>query len=231
MKALSNQIVLKMREDLEDSFGRGIPIRQNKQTGAIEPRPVYGEVLDVGPGDPIQPDVPELKRGDIVVWDLSKVGPPILEHGRALTIVSFNALLARLVNPLDPLERVQPLLDMVLTEEAPEAMRRAMTSALVLPDSVLRDGMQERPQGKETYVNQPVTTVFERVVATGSGILYANSRKHCARCKCELRQIHVPECKRGDLVCFNPAWSIEFRRGGRNLRFTPYSEIRGIVEE
>jgi co-chaperonin GroES (HSP10) len=230
MKPLSNQVVLKMREDLEDSFGRNIPIRMNKQTHAIEPRPVYGEVLAVGPGDPIQPDVPELRRGDIVVWDLSKVGPPVIEHGQNLTIVSFSALLARLVNPFDK-EEWYPLLDMVLTEAAPDAMRAAMTSALVLPDSVLRDGMQERPQGKEVYANQPVTTVFERVLATGSGIVYANSRKHCARCKEELRTIHKPECRRGDLVAFNPAWSIEWRRAGRNLRFTPYSEIRGIVEE
>ena len=220
-----------MREDLEDSFGRNIPIRINKQTQAIEPRPVYGEVLDVGPGDPIQPDVPELRRGDIVVWDLSKVGPPIIEHGANLTIVSFSALLARLANPLTDREEYHPLLDMVLTEAAPDAMRRAMTSSLVLPDSVLRDGMQERPQGKEVYANQPVTTVFERVIATGSGIVYANSRKHCARCKEELRIVHKPECRRGDLVCFNPAWAVEWRRAGRNLRFTPYSEIRGIVEE
>lgn len=230
MKPLSNQVVVKMREDLEDKYGGLIPIRINKITGAIEPRPVFGEVLAVGPGDPIQPDIPELKKGDLVIWNLAKVGIPVIEHGQNISPISFNALLARLENPFTETERYIPLLDMVLTEAAPQAMRNAMVSRIVLPDSVMRDGMQERPQGKDVDVNQPVSTVFERVVAACPGIVYAG-RNTCARCKCELRQLHKPDVVPGDLVAFNPAWSVDFRRRGRNLRFTPYSELRGVVEE
>lgn len=222
MKALSNQIVLKMREDLEDNWGN--VIRVNKATGFIEPRPVYGEVMDIGPGDPIQPDLPELRRGDVVVWDLSKIGPPVIEAGQNLTLVSFNAVLGRLENPKTDKETCTALLDMVLTEYAPLAMQRAISRLVDLPDSVARDGM------KESAGDCPISTVYERVVSVGRGIVY-QGRTKCARCKCELSQLHEPDVKKGDLVIFNPAHSVDWRRRGRNLRFTPYSEIRAKADE
>lgn len=222
MRGLSNQVVLKMREDLEDNWGN--VIRINKATGFIEPRPVYGEVMDVGPGDPIQPDLPDLRKGDVVVWDLSKIGPPVMEHGQPLTIVSFNALLGRLVNPKTDDEQCISLLDMVLTEYAPLAMQRAISRLVELPDSVARDGM------KESDGDCPISTVYERVVSVGRGIVYMG-RNLCARCKCELSQLHEPDVKKGDLVIFNPSHSIDWRRRGRNLRFTPYSEIRAKADE
>lgn len=222
MKALSNQIVLKMREDLEDTWGN--VIRVNKATGFIEPRPVYGEVMDIGPGDPIQPDLPDLKRGDVVVWNLAKIGPPIMEHGQPLTIVSFNALLGKLIHPKTDDEQCTAILDMVLTEYAPLAMQRAISQLVELPDSIARDGMKEGPG------DCPISTVFERVVSVGRGIVYVGNSK-CARCKCELSQLHKPDIEKGDLVVFNPAYSVDWRRRGRNLRFTPYSEIRAKAEE
>lgn len=234
IRPLSNQIFLKMREDLEDNWGQ--VIRVNKMTGAIEPRPVYGEVIAVGPGDPIQPDIPELVRGDIVVWDLSKVGPPLMNEGKSYSIISFNAVLGRLENPKTDGERCYAMLDYVLTRRAPLAMAQAVSPLLVAPDTVLSDGIQED-------ADSPIKTVYERVVSVGSGIVYAG-RKYCARCKEELRNRHVPEIRgeatpllgdsagvlRGDLVAFNPMHSVEWRRRGEWLRFTPYSEIRGAVE-
>lgn len=221
MKAFSNQVVLKPREDLEDNWG-GL-IRINKITGLIEPRPVYGEVVDVGRGDQLHPDIPDLRKGDLVVWDISKIGPPVIENGHPVVLVSFNALLCRITDPKTDTEDYQALLDIVLTEDAPMAMQRAISPLLVLPDSVIRDGVKEAK-------DSPVTTVFERVVSVGRGITFAG-RNTCARCKECLQRTEVPECVPGDLVVFNPAWSIDWRRRGRNLRFTPFSEIRARAEE
>lgn len=225
MKAFSNQVVLAPREDLEDNWG-GL-IRVSKATGLIEPRPVYGEVVDVGKGDQLHPDIPDLRKGDLVVWDLSKIGPPVIENGRTVLLVSFNALLARILNPKTEQESYQALLDVVLTEDAPLAMQRSISSLLALPGAVLRDGMQEQSSSAS---GSPITTVFERVVSVGRGITFAG-RNTCARCKCELQRTEVPECRPGDLVVFNPMHSVDWRRRGRNLRFTPFSEIRGLADE
>lgn len=222
MRALNNQIVLLPREDLEDNWAS--IIRVNKATGLVEPRPVYGEVVSVGPGDQLHPDIPDLKPGDLVVWDLSKIGPPVIEHGRTLFLNSFNCLLGRLINPKTEDERCQALLDVVITERAPIAMQAAITTgAIVLPDSVMADGIQEG--SKES----PVTCVYERVVSVGRGITFSG-RHLCARCKDHLQRTEVPEVKPGELVVFNPAHSVEWRRRGKWLRFTPASEIRGVVE-
>jgi hypothetical protein len=212
MRALNNQVVIAPREDLEDNWGN--IVRVNKITGLIEPRPVYGEIVDVGPGDQLHPDIPALRKGDLVVWDLSKIGPPVVEHGKTLFLNSFNCLLGKLYSP-----------KMVLTERAPLAMQAAITTgAIILPDSVMADGIKEA--GKES----PVTCVYERVVSTGNGITFAG-RSRCARCQCELQRTEAPLCKPGDLVVFNPLHSVEWRRRGKWLRFTPASEVRGIVEE
>lgn len=230
MRALNNQIVLIPREDLEDHWGH--IIRVNKQTGVLDPRPVYGEVHSVGPGDQIHPDIPDLRPGDLVVWNLAMIGPPVIENGKTLFLNSFNCLLARITNPNTDEEAYQALLDVVLTEEAPLAMAAAMSPTLAalagpgksfLPDTVARDGL------KEGAGESPVTTVYERVLSAGRGITFSG-RNTCARCKCELQRTEVPDVAPGDLVVFNPLHSVEWRRRGRNLRFTPASEIRGVAE-
>jgi hypothetical protein len=221
MRALSNQVVLKPREDLEDAFAT--PVRVSMVTGFIEPRPFYGEVVSVGAGDQLHPDIPDLRKGDVVVWNLAKIGPPVIEHGVPLILVSFAALLGRMVKPGTKEEECIPLLDQVLTVEDHDMMQRQISSYLTLPGSVSRDGMKE----KDSTI---ISTVWERVVACGKGITY-QGRHTCARCKDELQRTEVPDLRKHDMVCFNPAWSIDWRRGGRNLRFTPYSEIRAVAEE
>lgn len=222
MRALNNQVVLIPREDLEDRWA-GV-IRINKITGLIEPRPVYGQVVSVGPGDQLHPDIPDLLPGDLVVWDLSKIGPPVVEHGKTLFLNSFNCLLAKIFEPNTDNERVEALLDQVLTERAPLAMQAAITTgAIILPDSIMADGIKEAK-------DSPVTCVYERVVSTGRGITFAG-RNTCARCKDHLCRTETPEVNKGDLVVFNPAHSVEWRRRGKQLRFTPASELRGVVEE
>lgn len=221
MRALSNQVVLKPREDLEDAFAT--PCRVNIQTGFIEPRPFYGEVMSIGEGDQLHPDIPDIRKGDIVVWNLAKIGPPIIEHGVPLILISFSALLGRMVKPGTKDEECIPLLDQVLTVEDHDMMQRQISSYITLPGSVARDGMKE----KDSTI---ISTVWERVVGVGKGITY-HGRNTCARCKEELQRTEVPDLRRHDLVCFNPAWAIDWRRGGRNLRFTPYSEIRAVAEE
>src|SRR5690606_37385688 len=141
MKALGNQVVIKPREDLEEPYAP--PCRITAQTGLIEPRPFFGEVLSVGPGDQLHPDIPELRKGDIVLWNLAKIGPPVIEHGVPLIIVSFNALLARVDKAGTKDEEITALLDMVLTVEDQDMMARQISSALALPPSVARNGMQE----------------------------------------------------------------------------------------
>lgn len=220
MRALSNQVVLKPREDLEDAFAT--PVRVSMVTGFIEPRPFYGEVVSVGAGDQLHPDIPDLRKGDVVVWNLAKIGPPVIEHGVPLILVSFAALLGRMVKPGTKEEECIPLLDQVLTVEDHDMMQRQISSYLTLPDSVGRDGMKEGH-------NSVISTVWERVLGVGRGITY-HGRNTCARCKEELQRTEVPDLRRHDLVCFNPAWSVDWRRGGRNLRFTPYSEIRAVAE-
>jgi co-chaperonin GroES (HSP10) len=228
MKALNNQVVIKPREDLEDRWG-GM-IRVNKASGFLEPRPVYGEIMSVGPGDQLHPDIPDLKKGDLVVWNLSKIGPPVIEHGATLFLNSFDCLLARIHEPNTDQESYTALLDMVLTEDAPIAMAHSISPTLAslganfLPDTVARDGLKESPG------DCAVTTVYERVVTTGRGITFAG-RNTCACCKERLQRTEVPEMKAGDLVVFNPSYSIPWRRRGRNYRFTPASEIRGIAED
>jgi len=222
IKPFNNQVLLKMREDLEDNFG-GV-LRVNKLTGLIEPRPVYGEVIAVGKGDQVHPDIPDLAPGDLIVWDLSKIGPPLMYHGQAYSLVSFNALLAKLTNPKTDQEDYQALLDIVLTESAPLAMARAVSQLVVMPDTVQRDGLGERAK------DNVVSTVYERVVSAGRGITF-NGRTRCARCQCDLQRTETPECVKGDLVIFNPAHSIDWRRRGRQLRFTPFSELRGVADE
>lgn len=219
MRALSNQVVIEPREDLEDAWAT--PCRVNIATNLIEPRPFFGEVVSVGPGDQMHPDIPDLVAGDVVVWNLAKIGPPIVEHGRPLILISFNALLGKILNPGTKEERCQPLLDQVLTVEDPDMMARQVSSALILPQSVVRGGMQEEANGV-------VSTVWERVIGVGRGITY-HGRNTCARCKEHLQRTETPDLVEGDLVCFNPAWAIDWRRGGRNLRFTPYSEIRAVA--
>jgi co-chaperonin GroES (HSP10) len=221
MRPLSNQVVLKPREDLEDNFAS--VIRVNKATGLIEPRVVYGEVLAVGPGDQLHPDIPDLRKGDLVLWNLAMIGPPVLIHGQPIITVSFSALLARLTNPLTDKEEYQALLDVVMTEDAPLEMKAQVSQLLVLPDTVQRDGMMESPG------DCPISTVWERVVSVGRGITFAG-RTMCARCKDHLQRTEVPDVRKGDLVCFNPMHAIEWRRRGRNFRFTPYSELRGAQE-
>jgi hypothetical protein len=221
MKALSNQVVIKPREDLEEPYAP--PCRINAQTGLIEPRPFFGEVLSVGPGDQLHPDIPELRKGDIVLWNLAKIGPPVIEHGVPLIIVSFNALLARVDKAGTKDEEITALLDMVLTVEDQDMMARQISSALALPPSVARNGMQENK-------GSPISTVWERVLSVGKGITFAG-RTMCARCKDELCRTEVPDLRKHDLVMFNPAWAVDWRRGGRNLRFTPYSEIRAVAED
>lgn len=220
MRPLSNQVVLKPREDLE-TVG-GAPIRVNVQTGLIEPRPVYGEVVAIGAGDQLHPDIPDIRPGDVVVWDLSKIGPPVIEHGQPRILVSFNALLGRLHKPGTPDEECQAILDLVLTVEDKDMMARQVSKLIVTPDSVVRDGMQEAK-------GSPVSTVWERVVSAGRGITF-QGRTMCARCKEHLQRTEVPDVRKHDLVCFNPAWAIDWRRHGRNYRFTPYSEIRAVSE-
>src|SRR5688572_3375761 len=143
MRPLSNQVVLKPREDLEDNFAS--VIRVNKATGLIEPRVVYGEVLAVGPGDQLHPDIPDLRKGDLVLWNLAMIGPPVLIHGQPIITVSFSALLARLTNPLTDKEEYQALLDVVMTEDAPLEMKAQVSQLIHLPDTVQRDGMKEAP--------------------------------------------------------------------------------------
>jgi hypothetical protein len=223
MRPLSNQVVLKSREDLEERFNP-TPIRVNKETGLIEPRPVFGEVVAIGPGDQLHPDIPDIRKGDVVVWDLSKIGPPVIEHGQTVILVSFNALLGRLHKPGTPEEECQAILDLVLTVEDHDMMERQISSLIVTPQSVVRDGM------KEAEGDCPISTVWERVVSVGKGITF-QGRSLCARCKDHLQRTEVPDLRKHDLVCFNPAWAIDWRRGGRNYRFTPYSEIRGVAED
>lgn len=221
MRPLSNQVVLKPREDLEDNFAS--VIRVNTQTGLIEPRVVYGEVLAVGPGDQLHPDIPDLRKGDLVLWNLAMIGPPVIVHGQPIITVSFSALLARLTNPLTDKEDYQALLDVVMTEDAPLEMEQQVSQLLHLPDTVQRDGMME------SAGDCPVSTVWEKVVSAGRGITF-NGRSLCACCKERLQRTETPDVRRGDLVCFNPMHSIEWRRRGRNFRFTPYSELRGAQE-
>lgn len=221
MRALSNQVVIKPREDLEDAFAT--PCRVNIATNFIEPRPFFGEVMSIGAGDQEHPDIPDIRKGDIVVWNLAKIGPPVIEHGVPLILISFAALLGRMVKPGTRDEECIPLLDQVLTVEDHDMMQRQISSHLILPDSVRRDGMKEGP-------TSPISSVWERVIGVGKGITY-HGRNTCARCKEKLQRTEVPDLRKHDLVFFNPAWAIDWRRGGRNLRFIPYSEIRAVAEE
>jgi co-chaperonin GroES (HSP10) len=222
MRPLSNQVVLKPREDLEDNYAS--LIRVNQATGLIEPRVVYGEVLAVGPGDQLHPDIPDLRKGDLVLWNLAMIGPPVIVHGQPIVTCSFSALLARLTNPLTDQEDYQALLDVVMTEDAPMAMQEQISQLIALPGTVQRDGMME------SEGDCPISTVWERVVSAGRGITFAG-RSLCACCKERLQRTEVPDVRRGDLVCFNPMHAIDWRRRGRNFRFTPYSELRGAQEE
>jgi hypothetical protein len=185
---------------------------------------VFGEVIAIGPGDQLHPDIPDIRRGDVVVWDLSKIGPPVIEHGETRILVSFNALLARLDRPGKPDEECQAILDLVLTVQDRDMMARQVSRLIHTPDSIVRDGM------KEAEGDCPISTVWERVVSVGRGITY-QGRTLCARCKDHLQRTEVPDLRKHDLVCFNPAWAIDWRRGGRNYRFTPYSEIRAVAED
>ncbi len=221
MRALSNQVVIKPREDLEDAYAT--PCRVNIATSLIEPRPFFGEVVNVGKGDQQHPDIPDLRKGDVIVWNLAKIGPPVIEHGQPLILISFNALLGRMVNPGTREEECIPLLDQVLTVQDDLAMQRQISSYIEMPGTVGRDGMKEGH-------NSIISTVWERVVGVGRGITY-HGRTMCARCKDELIRTEVPDLRKHDLVCFNPAWAIDWRRGGRNMRFLPYSEVRAVAED
>lgn len=220
MRPLTNQIIIKPREDLED--GLGLPITLN-QHGRPEPRAVYGEVVGVGPGDNEHPDIPELRKGDILVWDLSKIGPPFIEHGHAIICISFNAVLGRLVDPKTPQERCQALLDMVLVKKDLAAARKAVSALIVTPDTVLQDGMQADK-------NDVRRGIYERVVSLGKGIRFGGP-SHCKKCKVELNRLCENDVREGDLAAFNPMWAIDWRRGGTDYRFIPFSELRGVVEE
>jgi co-chaperonin GroES (HSP10) len=222
MRPLSNQVVLKPREDLEDNYAS--VIRVNRATGLIEPRVVYGEVLAVGPGDQLHPDIPDLRKGDLVLWNLAMIGPPVIVHGQPIITCSFSALLARITDPLTEREDYQALLDVVMTEDAPMEMEKQISQLIHLPGTVQRDGM------KESAGDCPITTVWERVVSAGRGITF-HGRTMCARCKDHLQRTEVPDVRKGDLVCFNPMHAIDWRRRGRNFRFTPYSELRGAQED
>lgn len=206
IRALNNQVVLKPREDLEDNWG-GV-IRVSKARG-IEPRPVYGEVVSVGR------DVVGVQPGDLVVWNLFMIGPPVLDHGTTLFLNTDDCLLAKIHDPLTDKESYTALQGLVITEAAPLAMARQISELIVLPDTVARDGMKEKGG------DSPITTVFERVVSSSPR----------APCTCGRKHAVATELVKGDLVTFNPLHALEWRRRGRDLRFIPESECRGVAEE
>lgn len=222
MRALSNQLVMQTVREANDPSSPVIIL--NNLTGR-ESAPVFGVVKAIGEGDLHHPDVPDLRVGDVLLWDWVKRGPSVIEHGQPYTFVSFNAVLARVESFTEPGETYHALLDQVMTERAPLAMAASISSKLILPDQVAIDGMQSDR-------NSPTACVYERVVSVGRGIMFPG-RDQCACCKEKLRRVYVPDVRAGDLVAFNPttAESVPWRRRGRAFRFTPYSEIRGQVEE
>lgn len=204
MRAYGNQVIIRWMQERLSPIERGI--RQCKPNGQLNVV-AYGEVLSVGPGDVLHPDLPDVQSGNTVLFDLGARNIDIVEHGRSILCVPFLGLLARMDH-----DSPVPLFDQVLIERDDEGTRRAISSLVAVPDNVYTDGIQETP-------GSTVRGAYGRVRAHGKGIIFKK------------QGLYEPQCKVGDLVVFNPFNATDWRHAGKNYRFVPWEYIHAAVDE
>lgn len=217
-KAYRDQVVVKPREDLDQCLmSDTIILPDVAQTASPSPtidHTAICEVIDIGPGSLDDPDLPEVKRGDVVAFDLFGVSQAFMVDGEGYLIMPFRAVRALIHNPGDKeTERVQPLNDWVLSVPDLAAMRRHFIGNLHAPDGILDEG--HSGDGYDSIVR----CVLDRVVGVGKGIqtklgLYDPGE----------------QIKAGDLVGFSPTESCSFRRFGQKYRLTPAENLLFHVE-
>lgn len=222
LRGLTNQVWVKPRTDLEELGGTMAGLTFDED-GRPLAKAVHAEVLSVGPGCEREGNTLPIEKGDIVLINLPKIGPPTIVDGVAWTPINFADVLAVRRSPNDERKRRwEPLLDIVMLEVT-EDVASVISKRIIVPRSVLSGG--SAPEGSRS----PIRSAFRRVVAKGPGI---SVRK--VRCDCGRRSQQFQRCdgiEPGNLVVINPSWAVPFRQLGVSYEFVQYDEIRGVIEE
>lgn len=185
-----------------------IPSRRN--TFALVQVDSWGEGTHRGAGL----DRPEVDKGDIVGIDLCQVGHVVAHGGIAKWFIPWKEFLCKLT-PVT--HELVPLMNFVMTEYDEEAMNRLMfkeSGLLSATAATHANGVQTN-----SNPNTQVRVACERVIAVGHGRFV---KKVWAE----------PGCKIGDAVIFMPPnATVDCQLKGPRRRFTPWSEIEGVLSD
>lgn len=175
----------------------------------------FVEVLELGEGTPNGQgqDAPEVKRGDIVGIDLCQVSHLLAHQHDTKWFVPWKEFLCRFdVGSKLP----HPLMNWVLTEPDEEAVSRVLfrTKLLVAPRSLRTGGIRTNDNPHSQH-----RMAIEKVISVGRGRF--------------VKQAFVDVgCKPGDAAMFMPTnKSVDLHLYGTRHRFTPWSEIEGVLED
>lgn len=177
----------------------------------------FVEVLELGEGTPNGQgqDKPDVKRGDIVGLDLCQVGHVLAHQHDEKYLVPWKYFLCRFsVGQSVP----SPLMNWVLTQPDEESVNHLMfknATSVVLPRGATIEGIRTNAN-----TSSRVYLGVERVVETGPGRF--------------VNKTFVDNgCKPGDAVLFlSTNASVDLNLlGHMRYRFTPWSEIEGVLEK
>lgn len=157
-------------------------------------------------------DKPEVEKGDIVGIDLCQVSHVVAHDGKEKWFVPWKEFLCK----FDPVTlQPTPLMNFVMTEYDEEIMNHLIfkgNSNLVAVSSVHANGIQTN---SNPHTN--VRVAAERVVAVGQGRFVKSVWTE-------------PGCKVGDGAIFMPCnATVDMKLTGNRKRFTPWSEIEGVL--
>lgn len=175
----------------------------------------FVEVLDLGEGTPNGQgqDQPQVKPGDIVGIDICQVGHVLAHQHETKWFVPWKCFLCR----FDVGARLpHPLMNWVLTEHDEEAVSRVLfkSKLLVAPRNVRTAGIRTNDNPHSQH-----RMAVEKVIAVGDGRFVNKSFVEVG-------------CKPGDAVLFMPSnASVDLHLYGTRHRFTPWSEIEGVLED
>lgn len=175
----------------------------------------FVEVISLGEGTPNGQgiDKPEVKVGDIVGLDMCQVSHVVAHQHQTKWFVPWKTFLCRFdVGGKLPV----PLMNWIMSEHDDEAVNRILfkDKLLVAPRNLKTGGIHtnQNPNSKHRMA-------VEKVLAVGQGRFVKKSFVEVG-------------CKPGDAIMFMPTnCSVDLHLYGTRHRFTPWSEVEGVLED